>query len=183
MSWTQRLRQVLLVSVSAVAVACVVGGGKRTVENRPEGAGGSAVTAPASAAGIAPGNYACSFSQQGYDYPFFPCIVSSDGGVTRLEKVAGSQRIRGTVTAAGRGFHFEGEYFCPWGDCTEPVAGDFVAIAADAYQGTLHTSTGPVVVTIRSAASMGGNWYGGGAYGGGAYGGGGYGTGGFQHGP
>ena len=77
------------------------------------------------------GNYACNLTQEGYQYPDFACIVFTQADDTRrLEKLTGSQRFRGTVTPNADGFTFSGEYFCPYGDCTEAVQAEFEPISS-----------------------------------------------------
>lgn len=78
------------------------------------------VAAPLTAAelDVLEGNYQCSMD----DTPSFPCRISN--GV--LEKLGGSQRFRGPITKrADGGFSFTGTFFCPFGDCTHPVACTF----------------------------------------------------------
>ena len=97
------------------------------------------------------GNYACNLTQEGYQYPDFACIVFTQAdGTRRLEKLTGSQRFRGTLTPTPNadGFTFSGEYFCPYGDCTEAVQAEFEPISSGVYRGTLNTSTGDTIVTL-----------------------------------
>jgi hypothetical protein len=119
-------------------------------------------------------HYACSISDGGYDYPAFPCEIRVERGSRVLEKLAGSQRFRGVVRTTGDGFSFEGEFFCPYGDCTKHLTGVFRSFGPGQYRGTFQDD--PMVVTLLQVApGMGGASYGGAAYGGGAYGGFGYG--------
>ncbi len=178
------LRKLAAFVAGAAAVACMTAspGGRKVVENVPDGASGGRAELP-------DGSYACSIEESGYKYPPFACVVSTSGGRTRLEKLGGSQRIRGDVTFTGAGgFRFEGEFYCPWGDCTQAIAGDFHGTNGQDFVGEFLTSTGTVIFALRylpggGADSYGGGAYGGGVYGGGAYGGGVYGRGGYSHGP
>jgi hypothetical protein len=171
-------------ALSAAIVACAASGAQRkTIENHPGGGDGGGLSGMAG--GVLPvGAYACSFESDGYQYPPFPCAVSMHGRDTWLEKTGGSQRIRGTITAIGGGFHFDGEYFCPWGDCTSKTSGDFHAAGVNTWEGRVGSDGGDVVVRLVylpggavGGGMYGGSMYGGGMYGGGMYGGGAYGGG------
>jgi hypothetical protein len=54
-----------------------------------------------------------------------------------LEKKTGSQRLKGNVEITGAGFRFKGTFFCPMGDCTQPVWADFTRDEAGVFRGTL----------------------------------------------
>ena len=100
---------------------------------------------PASAK-LQDGNYACNLFQNGYQYPDFSCIVLTQAnGTRRLEKLTGSQRFGGTVIPNGNGFSFSGEYFCPYGDCTHAVQGEFEQLSSGIYRG----SFGETMVTLK----------------------------------
>ncbi len=72
------------------------------------------------------GNYTCSMD----DTPAFPCRISN----SVLEKLAGSQRFRGPIVKnSNGGFSFSGTFFCPFGDCTHPVACTFTRTSAGHY--------------------------------------------------
>ena len=106
---------------------------------------GSSLHADASLS-LQDGNYACNLTQEGYQYPDFACIVFTQAdGTRRLEKLSGSQRFQGTVTPTAEGFAFTGEYFCPYGDCTEAVQGEFEQLSSGVYRGTF----GETVVTLK----------------------------------
>jgi hypothetical protein len=108
-------------------------------------------------------------------------VIEARDGRPWLEKVEGSVRLRGRIEKQGDGFAFDGELYCPWGDCTEHVQTVFAADGAGGYRGALHSAqSGTIIVTMAYAdrgGVYGGGAYGGGAYGGGAYGGYGYGGG------
>jgi hypothetical protein len=75
-----------------------------------------------------PGNYTCKMD----DTPAFACRIA--GG--RLEKLAGSQRFKGPITKLANGdLAFTGTFFCPFGDCTHPVATTFVRRGPGRYIG------------------------------------------------
>jgi hypothetical protein len=126
------------------------------------------------ASGLQPGTYACNFKSGGFQYADFACVVSqgADGRMT-LEKVNGSQRIRGTVAPFQGGFDFNGTFFCPYGSCTENSSARFIE-QNGTFVGSLSHSSGAIVVTLKPAA-FGGQGYGGSTYGGATYGGRGYG--------
>jgi hypothetical protein len=125
--------------------------------------------------------YLCSIEDSGFTYPQMPCAIRQVDGRFMLAKLAGSQRFRGEVKPRGEGFSFDGEFYCPWGDCTQPLHGVFKPTGNGGYRGTFESST--VVVTLIPApadsawggASYGGDGYGGFGYGGFGYGGAGYG--------
>jgi len=117
------------------------------------------------------GPYRCTIER----YDPFPCRISVEpDGRKRLEKLGGSQRFSGVITANASGFSFRGTYYCPSGSCTQAVEGDFVAYDEGLYRGKLSTD-GPVTVTVQfagdAAAAAGGSTYGGNTYGGSTYGG------------
>jgi hypothetical protein len=94
------------------------------------------------------GTYKCTFTQGEYSYPPFRCSISRRGAVLWLEKHTGSQRIRGEMTPTADGFHFSGTYFCPYGDCTRPVSGDFQCSSPRDCSGTLDDGPPPTMVRL-----------------------------------
>ncbi|HUS28010.1 MAG TPA: hypothetical protein VMZ53_05860 [Kofleriaceae bacterium] len=151
-------------AILATGAAC--GGSKHdsAIGNSSRAGGGPDLTAA----------YLCSIEDGGYHYPQMPCVVKNVGGKYVLAKLAGSQRFRGEVRAAANGLSFDGEYYCPWGDCTQPMHGEFVRRAGGELVGKFDS----VVVTMVPApanVAWGGTSYGGDAYGGFGYGGWGYG--------
>jgi hypothetical protein len=123
---------------------------------------------------VEPGAYRCRIEEGGFEYPAFRCVIRRDADRVTLEKVEGSVRFRGVVAASTRGFRFDGELYCPWGDCTEPVTAEF------RDHGGIYTARfnarragPPMLVTLEPSADD--EVYGGDAYGGAAYGGYGYG--------
>lgn len=120
--------------------------------------------------------YWCSIRDGEYEYPQMPCAIRNIDGRLILAKLAGSQRIRGVVHPRGGGFTFDGELFCPWGDCTKPLHGVFEPIGNGALRGTFEGDD--MIVTLVPApagSAWGGAGYGGNGYGGFGYGGWGYG--------
>lgn len=107
----------------------------------------------ASAELIAEGAYKCQFKQGNFRYAKFRCAITkantAQGHVRiRLEKLTGSQRIRGTVRPTEKGFVFAGEYFCPKGACTQDVSGEFVRTGRHSYEGTLNSAHEPTLVKL-----------------------------------
>ncbi len=130
-----------------------------------------AAGSPAIAAGVANGEYLCSFTSGDYVYPEFPCIVyARRDGRQVLEKVGGSQRIHGVIATTDDGFDFEGTFYCPWGSCTQQVGARFLAEGPSIYRGTLSTQSGPVIVSLRFVPGGLPRGYGGYGYGGTRYG-------------
>jgi hypothetical protein len=145
---------------------------------------------PLAATGSPPiGEYLCSIQEGGYEYPPFRCIVGFEGGRGVLEKVEGSVRFRGVIASTAAGFRFDGEVYCPWGDCTEPVSAEFRSSGGGLYIANFATRrNGPAMTVVLEPsryAGYGGDYYGGYGYGGyggdyyGGYGYGGYGYGGY----
>lgn len=117
-------------------------------------------------------SYFCSIESDGYKYPRFPCAIRSVGNKFELAKLAGSQRFRGEVRVVGDGFSFDGEFFCPFGDCTSPMHGEFVRTPSGTLVGKFQQPG--IVVTLEpsgNGAAYGGDSYGGFGYGGAEYGG------------
>jgi hypothetical protein len=93
------------------------------------------------------GRYACSFTLNSgtdhFSYPNFLCVISHDAGKLKLEKLSGSQRIKGAVSLTAAGFDFEGEFFCPDGDCTSKAYGHFEQLKPGKFHGELQQSERP----------------------------------------
>jgi len=85
------------------------------------------------------GKYSCTFTQDGDTYNPFPCVISQTEEGIQLEKLAGSQRIKGLVNITDNGFDFNGSYFCPFGDCTADATGHFEKIDRG-FKGTVKTN-------------------------------------------
>jgi hypothetical protein len=114
--------------------------------------------------------YWCSISDGGYDYPQMPCSIRTIDGKRVLAKLAGSQRFRGVITPRGHGFAFDGEFFCPWGDCTKRLVGEFQPMGDGTLRGTFEGDS-MIVTMVRAPAdsAWGGASYGGDGYGGGIH--------------
>ncbi len=136
------------------ALAALVGpAALATAAERAAPAQDRAAPPAAAAAPIAPGTYKCSFAQGNVRYANFRCAIHQDNtakGETRirLEKLSGSQRIRGQVQPTETGFQFSGEYFCPHGACDQKVSGTFVRTGRNAYEGTLDSAHEPTKVKL-----------------------------------
>ena len=115
--------------------------------------------------------YYCSIQDSGYKYPRFPCAVRKVDGQWMLAKLAGSQRFRGTITPSRDGFSFDGELYCPWGDCSQPLHGVFRAAGDGRLRGTFRDAAMIVLLEPAPDAAFGGASYGGDGYGGFGYGG------------
>lgn len=173
-SLAMALRAAVATASGVVVAACIIQPDPQPQQPMPANAyaqDGSQAAAPAG--GITPGDYACSISSGGYQYPPFRCMVySAENGGQVLEKTGGSQRFRGRILAEGTGFRFDGTFFCPYGDCTEDVSGMFNGTGNGSYQGTLQGAANknqPLQVTVTH--TPGGFGYGGAGYGGAMYGG------------
>lgn len=120
-------------------------------------------------------SYMCSIESEGFRYPRFPCAVRSVDGKYVLAKLAGSQRFRGEVRPVGEGFTFDGEFFCPFGDCTSRMHGEFVRRPNGTLVGRFDEPRIVVTLEPTSDGAYGGDSYGGIGYGGWGYGGSSYG--------
>jgi hypothetical protein len=111
--------------VALFALACGSAPRATTIENRNTGA-------EPIAAGPSQRDGALWTCQIG-DYDPQPCKLSRAGGAWRLAKLLGSQRFRGELTFAADRATFRGEFFCPWGDCTEPMDVGFDRISTEEH--------------------------------------------------
>jgi hypothetical protein len=124
------------------------------------------------------GAYWCAIEDGGYKYPPFPCAIRKIDQRLVLAKLGGSQRFEGEVRAVGQGFSFDGQFYCPWGDCTQELHGAFRPAANGALVGTFRDARFIVRMHAAPESAFGGSTYGGdgyGGFGGAAYGGAGYG--------
>ncbi len=110
-------------------------------------------------ASLPDGDYACTLTDRGTAYPPYLCRVATTDA-TRLVKLEGSQRVRGTITfdAADRvGFH--GEFYCAAGGCTRPIETSLARQADGAWLGDI--GEGVTLALVYQPAGM----YGGAGYG------------------
>ncbi len=128
------------------------------------------------------GAYLCSISipdggTERYEYPKFHCTITRDAGHLVLAKHAGSQRFRGEIVAMtdGTGFTFDGQFYCPYGECDSPLHGVFKDDGKGQLVGTFSDDKLEVRMVRDPNGAFGGGTYGGRAYGGAQYGGGSYG--------
>jgi hypothetical protein len=122
------------------------------------------------------GAYWCVIEQGSLAYPPYPCTIQPIDHRLFLAKLGGSQRFEGELQPAGTGFSFDGVFFCPWGECTQPLHGMFEP-SEGGLVGTFRDSTIIVRMTAvqLGAASHDATLYGGASYGGASYGGASYG--------
>jgi hypothetical protein len=113
------------------------------------------------------GAYWCTITSGEFTYDPYPCVIRRVERRFVLAKLGGSQRFTGEVRANAGGFTFDGEFYCPWGDCTQRMHGVFVPA-----QGGFEYQDDHIIVRMMKAAD---GAYGGVAYGGDGYGGFGYG--------
>ena len=137
------------------------------------GGSGRTVDRGASLVGV----YDCSIgnAEDHYQYDFFRCVIVQRNGALVLDKQGGSQRFIGALapTAEG-GFGFTGRFYCPYGDCDQPLVGTFAAVRPGPgqpmtqFRGAFVDST--LLVTLRwrsrTGTEFGGDGYGGVTYGG-----------------
>lgn len=112
------------------------------------------------------GTFWCTLGDEGYEFDQYPCVIKKVRGKQMLAKLQGSQRFRGFVKPRGaRSFAFEGELYCPWGDCTEPVQGTFKAMEGGGYQARFQSLRMTVKLMPGDFSAFGGSAYGGDGYG------------------
>jgi hypothetical protein len=118
------------------------------------------------------GAYWCTIVDN-YKYPRFPCVIRRNGGVLELIKLGGSQRFFGRITPVGDALDFDGQMFCPWGDCWEHVRAK-LRPSNGGLRGTFRDvdSDRQFVVLLQPApdSAFGGIGYGGDGYGPSGYG-------------
>lgn len=109
----------MLLAAAALA-AC---GGATTKPASIENTGGGPEAPLALATGFRDGAlWSCQIS----DYDPQPCKLSRTADGWQLAKLLGSQRFAGSLRPlAGDRLAFDGESFCPWGQCTAPMRVEF----------------------------------------------------------
>lgn len=158
MGWPAVARFGVLASITMVACG---GGGTRstsdgTLSNQALTPGERDLTA----------SYWCSIRSGEYDYPAMPCVVRKVNGRYVLAKLAGSQRFRGEVRERADGLAFDGEFYCPWGDCSRPIHGVFKADGDGRLVGEFADNGIVVTMTRAQDHAFGGAGYAGVGYGG-----------------
>jgi hypothetical protein len=158
---------------TAVLVFGLLAAGCGSNHRTPTAIGNAGNYAAPSLAGV----YDCNIGDTNdhYEYAFFRCVIAQQDGKLILDKQGGSQRFRGVISPDGAGgFAFNGRFYCPFGDCEQPLIGSFArvhpaaAVAAPEYRGAFVNSTVLVRLRWRSAsdgAGLGGDGYGGVTYG------------------
>lgn len=121
------------------------------------------------------GGFWCSIKEGAFKYPPFPCAIREIDHRLVLAKLAGSQRFEGVVTPTADGFGFAGRFYCPFGDCTQPLHGVFRATGNGKLEGRFRDAKFLVELEPAPASAFGGASYGGDEYGGFGYGGASYG--------
>ncbi len=145
------------------AVVCVLAAcwsnAQQTIDNHP-------ASTVALAMRDLTGAYWCSIASDGYTYDPFPCSIRKVDHRFVLAKLGGSQRFTGEVKPLDSGFSFSGEFYCPWGDCTQPMRGAFRPDPSGALVGKFREAK--IIVTMVPApdSAFGGVGYGGDGYGG-----------------
>jgi len=109
------------------------------------------------------GAYSCTIAQGGYRYPPFPCAIREVDHKLVLAKLGGSVRFEGEVHPHGDGFRFEGEVYCPTGDCNEHVGAVFRPAGNQVLRAKLG-SQGMLVELFRMNNAYAGDSYGGATY-------------------
>ena len=160
-----------------VAVACGPGvqhpTGQMLQGNVPTGVAGTRLALP-------DGDYACTLTSGGYTYQPYLCRVATSDGVTRLVKLEGSQRVRGTLTfGSDANAQFHGEFYCAIGGCNRPIEAVLAQTAPHTWAGGIGEDDALSLVYqpagMYGGASYGAGFWGDDGLGGDGYGGGGYG--------
>ncbi len=95
------------------------------------------------------------------DYDPQPCKLGRDGDRWTLRKLLGSQRFRGAVTFAPDGsITFDGSYFCPWGECDQPMQTTFQRTDDGGYATGFDNDTIRLEWNPDNARAYGGAGYG-----------------------
>lgn len=116
------------------------------------------------------GLYSCSIDD-GYQYPPFRCEIRRDGKRLVLVKLGGSQRFEGVIQpfADDSGFAFRGTFYCPFGDCTQELHGEFrnfpPAERVGVLRGAFRDARFTVLLVPDAGDGFGGSEYGGAGYG------------------
>lgn len=149
------MKLVSLASLVVVAAAC---GGKPAPSAPIANTGSSQPLVAAGDDGMIDGAlWTCQIS----DYDPQPCKLAQTPDGWTLTKLLGSQRFRGAIDFdGGDRARFVGEFFCPWGDCTQAMEVDFVR-EGGAYTTAFSNDT----VSVRYDAALASEW-GGAGYGG-----------------
>ncbi len=159
-----------VVRFGMLAIVACSGGSKGTRNETIDNRGALATESDLTSA------YWCSIRSGEFEYPQMPCVIEKVDGRFMLAKLAGSQRFRGIVKPRGGGFTFDGELYCPWGDCTQPLHGVFEPMSDGRLRGTFDDKALVVTLTRAARDGFGGAGYGGAGYGGWGYGGSSYGN-------
>lgn len=154
-----------VVGISSAVLVAVACGGKApppapplTNETVEPGTGGSTAAEAGVPAGVTDGAlWTCQIG----DYDPQPCKFHREGNEWHLSKLLGSQRFDGVTTFDGdSSIHFVGQFFCPWGDCTEAMDVTFARGEGAAYTAEFTGDTVTVQWNAELAAEWGGAGYG-----------------------
>jgi hypothetical protein len=151
---------------AALALAACGGGKKQATTGNAGGGGGQAMEQGPSGPGFRDGAlWTCQID----DYDPQPCKLSKADGGWHLAKLLGSQRFAGVMKPVGLALEFDGEFFCPWGECTSPMRVDFNPAGASAQGGgevtELATEFEGSAIALRYDEALESEW-GGAGYGG-----------------
>ncbi|MBP6844315.1 MAG: tetratricopeptide repeat protein [Kofleriaceae bacterium] len=167
--------------VLAVGVGCgprvtTGAGGGPSIGGGPADGDGGVVAAPA----LPDGDYACALTSHGTTFPSYLCRVATVAGVTRLVKLEGSHRVRGTISVdAVDRVGFRGEFYCAGGGCQRPLDTTFARAGDGTWTGDIGDGDllrlEPRPDGMYAGAGYGADAWADDGYGGAGYGGAGYG--------
>ena len=141
-------------------VACWTGGNAPTPVSAPQLERGARDVS---------GPYWCSIDNNNdeAERELYPCAIKQVGSHLMLAKLAGDQRLRGTITLEDDGgFTFVGEAYCVDDDCNQPLHGRFKPVGRGRFTGSFREDDS-MILHLRPAPA---NAFAGASYGGARYG-------------
>ncbi|MCX5744283.1 MAG: hypothetical protein NT062_17475 [Proteobacteria bacterium] len=113
-------------------------------------------TKPKPAPASLEGAYTCQFELKNSSLPMpiaaQPCAISKLANGLQLAMLGGPKRLRGMIVANPKGFHLDGKFECPDGDCDEKTAGDFVRQPDGSFIGSVPTNGRTLQVIVSHAS-------------------------------
>jgi hypothetical protein len=93
------------------------------------------------------------------DYDAQPCKFHKEADGWHVSKLMGSQRFTGLVVFTAEGMALAGEFFCPWGECTEQF-NTVLTPGEGSFEGVVDESQVRVWWDDTNARDFGGAGYG-----------------------
>lgn len=150
------MRTMTTMTMAVALASCGAPAKQAPIENT--GGGEALAPTPAAGAGFRDGAlWSCQIS----DYDPQPCKLEQQDGGWRLTKLLGSQRFDGRLQRAGAALAFDGEFFCPWGDCTTAMQVSFEPTGNTTYVAQFADTPIALVYDDGLASEYGAAGYGG----------------------